>query len=852
MQRSVARQALESVFEDPRGLDPADAAARLHAHGRNDILEAPDRPWRGMVRDTARDPMIWFLVATGVLYAVLGNTAEAITLFASIAPLIGMDAYLHRRTRASTAGLASRLAVEATVVRGGSMQTIPAGDVVPGDLVVVGTGETFPADGIVVGTVELQVDEAVLTGEAYPVRKVSLASLPPGGAEMAIDSAHWGFAGTRVLTGEARVRVVYTGGQTLYGEIVRSAVGGARGRTALQVAVGNLVAVLTAAAAVLCSGLAFVRLRQGHGWLDAIVSAATLAVAALPEEFPVVLAVFLGVGVYRLARRQALVRRAVSVENIGRVSCICTDKTGTVTEGQLRLARLLPSDQVGADRLLGVAALASRRETGDPLDQAILRAAQEGGLASGGNRSVLATFPFTEERRRETVVLRDEEGETVVVTKGSPETILASVAMAAAERGIWSERVEDLAAGGHKVIGCAFRVLDGGWAGGEPDRDLRWMGLLACEDPVRPGVADAVERCKQAGIRVILVTGDHAFTARAIAREIGLGAGAPAVISGEDLEERLAHGPAGLADFDVVVRALPSQKLALVRALQAAGEIVAVTGDGVNDVPALQAADVGIAMGGRGTRSAREVSAIVLLDDNFRTIVDAVAEGRQLFRNLQLAFQYLFMIHIPLVLTATLIPLAGYPLLYLPIHVVWLEAIIHPTALLVFQELPGQLGQAERRPPRNARFFSRQDWILVATTGAVLTTAAMLAYDRSLGAGRDVEHARAMVLVAMTCASAALTAVLSRLRTRAAWIVSLATVVLTVILVQTPPIAGLLHLRPLHLDDWALGVAIASATVVCPDLLLRALTRIGGRVRAARDAANGARPPRRRIRERRV
>jgi Ca2+-transporting ATPase len=722
MRRSIARSALTEPLTEDQGLTQAEAVARLARHGPNSIVETPPRPWAQLIRDTARDPMIWFLVATGVLYGVLGQVAEAVTLFASIVPLVGMDAYLHRRTQASTESLSSRLATTATVLREGQPLTVPASTVVPGDLVVVASGEPFPADGLVVSARDVQADESTLTGEAYPVRKTPLAIVPPGGDDVAIPWANWGLAGTRVLTGRACIRVVLTGGKTLYGEIVRSAIGGrGKGRTALQVGVGNLVAVLTIAAAVLCVGLAFVRLRQGFGWLDAIVSAATLGVAALPEEFPVVLAVFLGVGVYRLARRQALVRRAVSVENIGRVTCICSDKTGTLTEGRLRLADLLPCG-VGADELLRVAALASRPETGDPLDQAIAEAAAARNIRPEGERQ--ATFPFTEDRRRETAVVRDEDGRLVVATKGSPETILALTSLSEPERATWLARVEELATGGRKVLACAYRELDSSWAGGEPDRQLGFVGLCAFEDPVREGVREAVTRCRSAGIRIVMVTGDHPVTARAVANQIGLGAGAPVITSASDLDERIASGSRELSRVDVVARALPSQKLALVEALRRAGHVVAVTGDGVNDVPALQAADVGIAMGGRGTRSAREASAIVLLDDNFRTIVDAVAEGRQLFRNLQAAFQYLFMVHIPLVLTATLIPLAGYPLLYLPVHVVWLEAVIHPTALLVFQELPtkGELIAS----PRDG-FFSRRDWLVVAATGALLTVVIMLA-----------------------------------------------------------------------------------------------------------------------------
>jgi Ca2+-transporting ATPase len=304
-----------------------------------------------------------------------------------------------------------------------------------------------------------------------------------------------------------------------------------------------------------------------------------------------------------------------------------------------------------------------------------------------------------------------------------------------------------------------------------------------------------------------MVTGDHPATARAVAREIGLGGGEPRIIDAEAMASRLSGADASfLREVDVIARAVPSQKLDLVRALQADGEIVAVTGDGVNDVPALQTADIGIAMGERGTRSAREVAAIVLLDDNFRSIVRAIAEGRQLFTNLQLSFQYLLMVHLPLVVTAALIPLAGYPLLYLPVHVVWLELIIHPTALLVFQELPaGQpLAPAERR--MRLRFFNRVQWLTIVAVGTLVTAVVTTSYLRSLGTGYDVEHARAMALVALTTASAGITANLSRLRTWAARVMVIGTIALSLLLVQIRAVAAPLHLAPLHADDWMLAI----------------------------------------------
>lgn len=799
----VPTDRLGSDWFHSTGLTAERALEARQRYGPNDIVEAVRHPWWALARDTASDPMIWFFAGTSVLYGMVGQGAEAATLLGAIVPLVLMDVFLHRRTQASTEGLKSRLASRATVVRDGVPLDIAARDVVPGDVIVMTTGETFPADGIVLTGDDLQVDESSLTGESYPVRKRPAIAAASANDASRVGHEQWAFAGTRLLTGRGSVLAAYTSAESVYGQIVRSAKGSAQTRTPLQQAIEGLVVALTAVALVLCAILVIVRLRQGHGWLDATISAVTLATAALPEEFPVVFAFFLGVGVYRLARSGALVRRAVSVENIGRVSCICSDKTGTITEGDLRLAHLVPAEATDSARLLAVAAAASRRESGDPLDAAIFLRVDEDRRAAAAIPERIATFPFTEDRKRETSIQRDDRGQSAY-TKGAAEVVLSLVSLSSADRQRWIDQVSALAESGHKVIACGWQPLDA-WTGAEPARDFRFAGLLAFEDPLRDGVAPAVAACQRAGIRVIIVTGDHPVTARAIAREIGLGGAAPVVVSGEQMQAAIDQGDtATLARVDVIARAAPANKMALVRALQARGEIVAVTGDGVNDVPALQAADIGIAMGERGTRSAREVSAIVLLDDNFRTIVQAIAEGRQLFRNLQRSFQYVLVIHIPLVITAALIPLAGYPLLYLPTHIVWLEMLIHPTALLAFQGLPSpdQFGPIDRS--RTVRFFSRAEWLDIVVVGALVTSLVTAGYVRSFETG-DVNHGRAMALAVLTLSSAVVTAALSRLRTTASRVIVAATIGLSLVLTQVRPLATALHLEPLHADDWAIA-----------------------------------------------
>jgi P-type Ca2+ transporter type 2C len=808
--RSVPLDRLEGLWASERGLLSGEVVARTQSYGTNDIIEAPPHPWRGLVVDTAKDPMLWFFAGTSVLYWAVGQRIEALTLLVAILPLLGMDVYLHRRTQASTEGLKSRLSTTATALRDGVKSTLPSSQLVPGDLVFVTSGDAIPADGLLVKSSNMQVDESVLTGEAYPVIKRQIAGPPTDGGEPLVDEVHWAFAGTRILTGDACIRLVFTGQETIYGEIVRSAVHGSHESTPLQLAIRYLVKILLVAALVACGILAAVRLHQGNDWLDALISAATLAATAIPEEFPVVFTFLLGVGVYRLAKRQALVRRAVVVENIGRVSVICSDKTGTLTEGRLHLAHLLPTDGLSEAQLQLLATIAARAESGDPMDNAILRWPGQS-TKTGDAQNRHTTFPFTEDRKRETGVVSNTSGRLLAVTKGAIEVISSICEISDAERDAWLARAAELADQAHKVVAVAQREMPQGLeVNAEPDSGFSFAGLLAFEDPVRPGVREAVQACRSAGIHVIMVTGDHPLTARAVAREVGLGGAHPRVLLGDELElgKEKRQLPT-LREVDVIARAKPAQKLLLVKYLQESGEIVAVTGDGVNDVPALQSADIGIAMGERGTRSAREVAAIILLDDNFRTIVGAIGEGRQLFENLQLSFNYLLVIHIPLVLTATLIPLAGYPLLYLPIHVVWLEMLIHPTAMLVFQDLPARELLPRGATAKRGRFFDAKQWGGIIVTGIFIAAVVTVGYLRSLEGRINVEHGRAMALASLILASVAVTAVLSRLRTPTAQLVCLCTLVTTVLLIQTPMVGHWLHLQPLHLDDWALVALFA-------------------------------------------
>ena len=775
--------------------------------GTNRIAEHQAKSVGEIAGDTARDPMLWFLAATSLVFAALGQFTDTLVLLLAIVPLVGMDFYLHHRTEASVQSLSSVLATHARVIRDGQERELPASELVPGDLVRVGTGGSFPADGLILSGESLRADESSLTGEAYPVTKAPL----PASHDRGPDEKHWAFAGTRLLTGEAQVRLIFTGRDTLYGQIVQAATTTRTERTPLQEDVARLVRALIFVALAICLLLASVRLYQGYGPVDAFLSAAVLAVAAIPEEFPVVLTFFLGVGVYRLGQRKALVRRAVAVENIGRVSVICSDKTGTITEGTLRLHELRPVEGITPERLVEMAAMASRQGSHDPLDEALLAAAT---TAPSGSR-LLESYPFTETRRREVAVWQ-ASGERLAVAKGAPETILELCNLGAGDRSQLDAELISMSASGQKVIACASQTVT---ATTEPLGGFTLAGFVGIADPLREGVRRAVEEARRANIQVVMVTGDHPETARAIACEAGL-ASDPVVVSGDEMQTRLQKGEREfLTELNVVARATPAQKVLLVEAMRESGRVTAVTGDGVNDVPALKSADIGIAMGRRGTQSAREVAAIVLMDDNFDTIVRAIAEGRQLFRNLTRSFAFLLMVHIPLVTTAALIPLLGYPLLYLPIHIVTLELLIHPAAILGFQQSASNGIRGKVQASR--RFFSRREMAVVLVTGTLITTAVVALFVASVTGGEPPEHARSMAVIALIVSLATLLAGLTRLRGRSTLTIAVAALGFAFLATRLPILAGWLDIHPLDFRVWLLSAG-SGFVAAAPSLAFQA------------------------------
>ena len=692
------------------GLSGGEAARRLAADGPNALPDSRRRGWPAIAAEAAREPMFLLLLGAAALYLLLGEARESVFLLMMVLLMLGMTLYQEGRTERALAALRDLSAPAATVIRDGRRQRIPAAALVRGDLLLLAEGDRVPADALLLETSGLAVDESLLTGESVAVAKRPGAEdtppMAPGG-----EGLPWVFAGTLVVQGEGMARVGATGVHSQLGRI-----GAALGQ--IEPPQGRLqreTRVLARRLAVLGLGVSLLLVLviglRGGGWLQALLAGVALSMSVLPEEFPVVLTVFPAIGAWRLARRQVLTRRLAAIEILGSTSVLCVDKTGTLTENRMALQRLwrdgVAQDCAGGPApapallsLLEAAAHASRPRSPDPIDRALQEAAQAwlpaAAPAAAAVPVLLREYGLTANRPA-LVRVRREGGQLIAAAKGAPETIIAMCEDAGREAALAAA-----AAMGREGL----RVLAVAEARGlaqplpEDPSALRYrlLGLVALADPLRPDIPAAVADCRGAGVRVLMITGDHPETAAAIARQAGLADGA--TLTGADIA-RLA--PAQLASslegVSVCARIVPSQKLDIVRALQRRGAVVAMTGDGVNDAPALRAADVGVAMGRRGTDVAREAAELTLLDDRFASLVDALRAGRRIFSNMRKSMAYVTAIHVPIALLALLPPLLGWPILLFPLHIVFLELVIDPACSLAFENEPEE-PDLMRKPPR--------------------------------------------------------------------------------------------------------------------------------------------------------
>ena len=741
------------------GLELDEAQRRLMAGGRNRLQDERKEPLWEEFLEELREPMVLLLLFTGVLYALWGERADALTILAIILTLTAVEVFNERRSERAIAAL-RKLAEPTTLLRrSGRFQEVPVEEVVPGDLIVLQAGRRVPADARLWEAHGLAVDESSLTGESVPVDKEAdciLAADTP-----LAERRNLVYFGTLVTRGRGLAVVTATGMGTELARVSGMARQVKEPRTPLQRAMDELSGSLVWLAIGFSALTPALGLLLAHQPLKPmLLTGLSLAFATIPEEMPIIITMVLALGAYRLSKKRVIVKRLKAVEALGAVTVIATDKTGTLTENRVEVVRLEPEEQ--ARRLLEIGALCNDAVqdgddwAGDPLDTALLRAAQRAGLEVMDLRlahPLRGEFAFDNARRRMSAVYR-REGRLWAAVKGAPEAVLAQstrrrapageVPLGGEARRTILEQAAQMAAEGLRVIAMAEKALSEGEISQEAaESDLTFVGLIGLADPPRPEARRAIALCQRAGIRPLMITGDHPLTARAIAREVGLD-GEAAILTGPELD-RMADEELqeAVRRVSIYARMAPEHKLRVVKALKGQGARVAVTGDGVNDAPALAAADIGVAMGETGSDVAREAGDIVLADDNFATIVSAVEEGRLLFANLRKGVRYYLACKVALVLITLLSVLLLAPVPFAPVQIILMELFMDLAAAATFVVEPAEAGLLDR-PPRDprARFLDREMAVSIFAAAGGLFAAVSAAYLTTWYGTRDLATAQ--------------------------------------------------------------------------------------------------------------
>lgn len=818
------------------GLSSREAAERLRRDGPN-VLPQPERRtrWR-ILRDVLTEPMLLLLLAAAAVYVMLGDPREAALLGGSVLVVIGLTFRNEDKSERALQALRELGSPLVRVERDGELQRIPAHDLVVGDRLHVAEGDRVPADARLLEATDLQVDESLLTGESVPVPLDAAAT----------DEQHRTLhASTLVVRGHGVAVVTATGALTEVGRI-GAAIGSTKPEpTPMQAEIRRMTLLFAALGITACVLVTTILATTRGGWLNALLAGLTLAMANIPEEFPVILTVFLALGAWRMARRNALVRRTPAIEALGAITVLCADKTGTLTENRMSVATLgfagsTISGTEGSKQLLDVASLASSPDSYDPMDRS-LRAATQSTTWSGWEH--LREYPLSSALPAVAHVWRGPGTQSLrVACKGAPEAVVRLCGLHGAAGESALAEAASMARRGLRVLGVATASWHDGEAEPLPGAldafQFEWLGLVGFADPLRRGVRDAVAEARAAGIRLVMLTGDHVETARVIAQEAGLVDAGDGVMRGHDLDQLGQHElDTRLVNTSVFARVRPEHKLRLVDTLKRSGNVVAMTGDGVNDAPALLAAHVGIAMGGRGTDVAREAASIVLLDDNFVTIIDAIRMGRRIHDSIRRATSYVLAVHVPITGLALLPLLTGSPLLLLPLHVVLVELIIDPACAIVFErEAPAP--DLMRRPPRppGERLLGVRQLLACLVHGIVMFACVTAAYAIGVAHGLPVPALAALTFTALVVGNLGLIvlyrpggSLLQTLQQPNTAFVVITGLALTALLLTTRlgPVASWFGFSPPPLADWLLAVLLPVLAVVLMKVVRRKHPKAG-------------------------
>ena len=738
MNRDV-KALLETLPQGVVGLTNTQAQERL-AQGRNVLVPAStSQRWLRWI-GPLRDPMVILLLIAAPTYFAIGERTDGIATLIALIPIVAVGWLLEGHAQRTLDKLRVLIAPLSFVVRNGNFVDVLSEELVSDDIVFLVEGDVVPADCIMIDQPRIIVDESVLTGESLPIEKVRNDTL---------------LAGSTISSGQGFVKVSVTGEATSYGQMAKLIAQSKPPKTPLQITISRLVRVIATGALIFAALVGAVEFVRSDSWTGAVIAAVSLLIAAIPEEFSIVYSLYLSLGAWRMSKESALIRTLPGVETLGSVTVICTDKTGTLTHGTLSVNNLVTTDKTDVE-LLKIAVLACAINSFDPMDRAILQAAEREGLDVEELHSaeLIQSWPFDSHSHYTTQEWASTTG-VVLASKGAFETI--SQIAEVDDLTTWKSAHDDMAKKGTRVIAVAENtILSTSGKRIEDEEGMRLVGLIGFSDPIRPEAITAIHDAQTAGIRIVMITGDNPDTAGAISNELNLkhfdGSVAHVELGDHIVEMTDDELDQLVKTTDVFARTKPTEKFRLVESFRRQGHVVAMTGDGVNDAAALRAAHIGVAMGQRGTAVARESATMVLLDDNFATIVSATKNGRRIYDNLTKAFAYLIAVHIPLVTIALLVPLLGQPLLLVPMQLIVLEVLLHPIVSLVFQAEPADK-DVMSRPPRNSNYAMTWKALWRPTVvGVSLSFAIVAMYTMVLNWGWSQEAARGLGFVTLLVA----------------------------------------------------------------------------------------------------
>ncbi|PKL40431.1 MAG: ATPase [Spirochaetae bacterium HGW-Spirochaetae-1] len=833
----------ENDIKNIKGLSEEEAAERLKIHGYNELPSAKKRSVFRIILEIFREPMFLLLVACGAIYLVLGDVEEALMLLGFVFVVMGITIYQENKTENALEALKDLSSPRALVIRNGIEKRIAGREVVEGDIIIVREGDRVPADSILLWGINITADESLLTGESVPVRKhpspdEECGSMRPGGDDLPCI-----FSGSLVVQGQGVARVLSTGINTEIGKIGKALRSIESEKTVLQKETGKIVKTVFIIAAILCTIIVTVYGLTRGDWLQGILSGITLAMAMLPEEFPVVLTIFLAMGAWRISKKEVLTRRIAAVETLGSATVLCVDKTGTLTQNRMSIKKLhckgtfldvqeninmpLPEE---FHELVEYGILASKKDPFDPMEKALV----ELGIIKLSNTehlhdgwSMLQEYPLSRELLSLSHVYQSPaDGRYIISAKGAPEAIADLCHVDEKTRETIAADTSRLAEEGLRVLGVAKALLTkSSLPENQHDFDFEFIGLVGLADPIRETVPPAIEECYKAGIRVVMITGDYPVTAQNIGMQIGL-RNTDQIITGAELE---AMDPAELKErigtANIFARVVPEQKLLIVNALKEIGEVVAMTGDGVNDAPALKAAHIGVAMGERGTDVARESSAIVLLKDDFTSIVSAVRLGRRIFDNLKKAMAYIIGVHVPIAGISLIPVMMNWPIILFPVHIVFLELIIDPACTMIFEQEKEEDGIMSR-PPRDPGdpLFGKKLIILSVLQGLFSLAAITFIYKAALFLGHGEAEARTLTFITLIVSNLSIIisnrswsrnifSIIATRNSAQTWVV-LGAIVFLGIVISVPFLRNMFHFAPMHAVDILLALSAGLASIV--------------------------------------